>query len=203
MDMEIVPCTEDAYAPRGETPSTLREVGIERLLNRRIIKWSSKGSYGMGGPGFFGILLESKKPYQKEWLVLPLWGSAGWLLLDGKELRLHVDDVYMPCEPLFAVTSRLLGPLSILLLPFVALFQLFRQLIRPFWDGVLRKISGSRIIEVSISESSSVIKAKKRSKIHTLEIPPRGPIFRNGNTGRIKANHLDAWIISRSGKIYC
>lgn len=52
---EIVDCTEDAYPPGGRRPPTLRDLGTERILNRRIMTWSELGSYGMGGPGFFGI----------------------------------------------------------------------------------------------------------------------------------------------------
>ncbi len=202
LDLIAIPCTEDTYKPDGTKPITLREVGIERLLNRRIIKWSSKGSTLTEGAGFFGVLLESNKEYPKEWLILTLARSSGWLLLDGKELDSQVDYGNIPCEPLFAVTARLLGPFGIVLLPFVGLHHLFRQLIRPFWDEVLRKFSGSRIIEADITENSSILKIKKRSKVHVLEIPMPGPTFARGK-GLIKANHLDAWIFSRSGKLYC
>jgi hypothetical protein len=132
----------------------------------------------------------------------PLAGSSGWLLLDGKNLNSQVDYGNMPCEPLFAVTARLLGPFSILLLPFAGLYQLFRQLIRPAWDGVLRKLAGSKIIEATITENTSTLRVKKRSKVYVLEIPMPGPTFPRG-TGIIKANHLDAWVLSRSGKLYC
>ncbi len=163
-DIEITFCTEDAYPPLGRKPATFRETGVSRLLSRRIVQWSSKGSYGMGGPGFFGILLDSKHPYPKEWLILSLWGSDSWLLLKGKELRLQVSEGKMPCEPLFAVISYLLGPLSILLLPFLVLYQFSRQLFRPMWDGVWKILIGSEIIEVMITENSSVIKVEKKSK---------------------------------------
>lgn len=202
-DIEITICTEDAYPPLGRKPATFREVGVDRLLSRRIVQWSSKGSYGMGGPGFFGILLDSKQPYPKEWLILSLWGSASWLLLEGKELRLQVSERKVPCEPLFAVISLLLGRLSILLLPFLALYQFFRQLFRPMWDRVWKILIDSKIVEVTITENSSVIKVEKRSKIYILEAPQPGPVLGHGHKSEIKANHLDAWIISTSGKIYC
>lgn len=36
----------------------------------------------MGGPGFVGIRLGSNG-----WLVIRLWGAAGWMRLDGRLLR--------------------------------------------------------------------------------------------------------------------
>jgi hypothetical protein len=202
-EIEITYCTEDAYPPIGKTPPTFREVGVDRLLNRRVLDWSSKGTYGMGGPGFFGILLEGNTFYPKEWLILSLWGSASWLLLDGKELRLQVSDGKMPCEPLFATLSWLLGRLSILLLPFFALYQFSRRLARSQWDGVWRALLGSTIVGVEISETSSVLKLEKRSQSYVLETPRHGPEVAHGNRRRIKANHLDAWVISRSGRLCC
>jgi hypothetical protein len=71
------------------------------------------------------------------------------------------------------------------------------------WDGVWKILIGSEIVEVTITENSSVIKVKKRSKVHVLETPQPGPVLGGGNEIEIKANHLDVWIVSRSGKIYC
>lgn len=36
------------------------------------------GTYGMGGPGFFGLRLGT------EWLVVAIWGAASWILVDGR-----------------------------------------------------------------------------------------------------------------------
>ena len=36
------------------------------------------GTYGMGGPGFFGLRLGS------EWLVVAIWGAASWIEADGR-----------------------------------------------------------------------------------------------------------------------
>ena len=35
------------------------------------------GTYGMGGPGFFGIRLEN------EWLTIAIWGAGEWITVDG------------------------------------------------------------------------------------------------------------------------
>jgi hypothetical protein len=43
------------------------------------------GSYGMGGPGFFGF--KCRKGLRSFWIVVVLWGAAEWLTLDGKLLE--------------------------------------------------------------------------------------------------------------------
>ena len=42
---------------------------------------SGLGSYGQGGPGFFG--LKCRKGSESFWLVFTLWGAVEWLTLDG------------------------------------------------------------------------------------------------------------------------
>ena len=203
IDLEITDCTEDAFAPKGKKPLTLKEVGVDRLLNRRILKWAAKGSYGTGGTGFLGIQLNKKSPYPKEWLVLALWGSHDWVLLDGIRLGSQVKITRIPGGPVFAVAARLLGPLNIIILPIITVMYLALQPFRPLWDGVWRKIVGARISEIDITENHSSIKIMKRSNLAVLEIPNPGPDLPKGNRWIIKANHLEAWKISESGKIYC
>ncbi len=43
------------------------------------------GSYGMGGPGFFGF--KCRQGLRSFWIVFVLWGAAEWLTLDGKLLE--------------------------------------------------------------------------------------------------------------------
>jgi len=42
------------------------------------------GTYGMGGPGFFGLRLGG------EWLVIAIWGADSWVQVDGR----IVQDVF-------------------------------------------------------------------------------------------------------------
>lgn len=45
------------------------------VVGRIVTDWSSScGTYGMGGPGFFGLHFEDG-----EWLILCLWNAASWL----------------------------------------------------------------------------------------------------------------------------
>ncbi|MGA7733054.1 MAG: hypothetical protein WCD37_17485, partial [Chloroflexia bacterium] len=80
----IIVCT-DVIDGQDYVPKTLREVGAGRIVGREVIRWlSSLGSYGMGGPGFFGLRLAAAGDYLEEWLALRLWGADNWLLLDGQ-----------------------------------------------------------------------------------------------------------------------
>jgi hypothetical protein len=76
---------------KGKIPPTIKRIGINRILERKVLDVVQYlGSYGMGGPGFFGILLEKSKKYPEEWLVLRLWGAADWL---------HFNDRIIGCHP--------------------------------------------------------------------------------------------------------
>jgi hypothetical protein len=49
------------------------------VIGRRIDDvTTSAGTYGMGGPGFFALLLG------KDWLVIALWGAASWMTCEGR-----------------------------------------------------------------------------------------------------------------------
>ena len=73
-------------------PPTLKKTGITRILNRRVLDvCECLGSYGMGGPGFFGIKLEKSKKYPEEWLVLRLWGADNWLHFNGQIIDCHPE----------------------------------------------------------------------------------------------------------------
>ena len=117
MDSNIIACTEEKWL-RRTAPKTLRELGAERALNRKILSWMNyDGTYGMGGPGFFSLELERKDKFPKEKLTLCLWGACEWLLLDGRWMESHPNQ-YEKQIPLFGsgngtswdqITERLHG----------------------------------------------------------------------------------------------
>jgi hypothetical protein len=73
-------------------PLLVKKGGVKRVIGRKILETCRYlGSYGMGGPGFFGFKLEKKDRYPEEWIVLTIWGADEWLLLDGKWLDCHSD----------------------------------------------------------------------------------------------------------------
>jgi hypothetical protein len=118
MDSNIVACTEEKFLHHS-TPKTLRELGTERALNRKILSWMDHdGTYGMGGPGFFSLELEKKDKFPKEKLTLCLWGACEWILLDGRWMESHPNQ-YAKQKPLMGrdddgsqwdeITARLKG----------------------------------------------------------------------------------------------
>lgn len=202
-DLEINDCREDAYPPHGRIPATLKEVGTARILNRRIIRREPKGSYGMGGTGFFGVQLEKNDRYPKEWLFLAYWGSYGWILLNVEPVDPEVRNPELPGEPLLAVIAKFLGPLSFLLLPFILVLRSLSQATKPQDPSDWSKLVGAKITAVDITESSTTITVEKVGSFTLLEIPLPGPTLRRGNRWILKGSHLEAWKVSRSGKIYC
>lgn len=73
-------------------PKLSTKGGPKRVIGRTILESCPfLGSYGMGGPGFFGFKLEAKGQYKEEWLVLTMWSADSWLLLNGLWLSCHPD----------------------------------------------------------------------------------------------------------------
>ncbi len=197
--LNISICTEDDFAPRGKKPITLRDIGVERILNRRVLTWSIKGSYGTGGAGFFAIQMEANQHYPEEWLILALWGSCTWLLLDGKEVGKLVTPPRIPCVRLINFFNRFSRLPMQLIWKLSAVVTKFRT----FYDEAERTLSGARIIKAVIEEGTSVLTLQKGNINHILEIPQDGPTLPSGEKWVIKGHHLDAWLISKSGTIYC
>ncbi|MBN8579507.1 MAG: hypothetical protein J0L96_02455 [Anaerolineae bacterium] len=167
-------------------PKTLRHFGVERILHRKIIKWSGNlGSYGMGGPGFFGVKLTSTNLYAEEWLVLILWGADNWLLLNGQWVAANLNQ-YQIQKPLL------------------------NQLSEDQWDNLSDKLIDATITSALVKNNSSLICLQKESIEHKLEIPsdPKMlPVFAGNGKQRIWFDHenqLDAWvIISTTAELFC
>ncbi|MEA2574275.1 MAG: hypothetical protein QOH93_1573 [Chloroflexia bacterium] len=170
---------------RGPRPKALRWVGVKRIVGRRIVTWKNYlGSYGMGGPGFFGLELAAKGRYPREWLVLTLWGAGGWLLLDGHWIEAHPNQYHVQC-PLFSNFGD-----------------------DEDWDDLTTRIAGAEIIEAGISDYSSKLVLRKGGEERILELPEdtnRLSIW-GGSLEPKKWNRaesqLDAWVISRRGELF-
>jgi len=75
---------EPSSALRDFHPEPLRP---ETLIGKNALTWSTRcGTYGMGGPGFFGLKLKEK------WLIIALWGAEDWIELDGQILADYFPD---------------------------------------------------------------------------------------------------------------
>jgi hypothetical protein len=127
---------------------TLATTGVERILTRKTLAWHPcDGTYGTGGPGFYGFRLEQTSSFPEEWLVLRLWCAGRWLLLDDTWVeaprRQHIDQT-----PLFFLSANHEG-----------------------WDNFSPKVIGSYVAEADIKKSSSRLVLKNGSDLHVLEVP--------------------------------
>jgi len=78
-----IPQNKDNWGPSGHLiPFTPVPVSAEQIVGRMIDDISPHiGTYGMGGPGFFGLRLGP------EWLVIAIWGAGEWIEARGRYLE--------------------------------------------------------------------------------------------------------------------
>ncbi len=81
-----IPEEERGLGPSAEMvdfePQPLRAADVVGRVIDEIT--ACAGTYGMGGPGFFGLRLG------EEWLMIAIWGAGDWLQVDGR----RVQDLY-------------------------------------------------------------------------------------------------------------
>jgi hypothetical protein len=161
-------------------------VGTARLVGRTITQWSLiLGSYGMGGPGFFGLHLSAADAWAAEWLVLTVWGASAWLLLDGHWVE-ATPDPWAIQRPLY---SNYAGDAS--------------------WDEVSPVITGATIMAVTIQDRASALHLQQGRDVHVLEVPDdsaRLPAYAGNGQPRSWGAHesqWDAWAVSQSGDLWC
>lgn len=71
------------YVVMSRKPVSFIEYGSEYLLGCEIIDLCPfLGSYGMGGPGYFGFKIKAKD--KDIWLVVCIWNADGYMLLDDR-----------------------------------------------------------------------------------------------------------------------
>jgi hypothetical protein len=173
----IIACTEEST---GRAPDTLRAIGMDRVRGRMVRAWSPYfGSYGMGGPGFFELLLDSKGAQPPEHLVLRLWGAAEWLLLDGRWLSAHPDfwPTERPC--------------------YTDLPGLERS------DAVSPVLVGGHLQEMTIEDDACRLEIQRFDARHVLEVPrelARLPMYGSGSSRTWPAGDSlwDAWVVTSS-----
>ncbi len=163
MPDRIIDCVEEAS---GEPPKTLRELGLERVLDRQITGWRiADGSYGMGGPGFFALEFSANASFPAERLVLTLWGAADWLLLDGRCINAHPNQ-WFKHRPRFSNYGHW------------AKIPEFRRFGVRNWDSVTPALVRSVVSKVVLDDRCSVFELKAeqhgegdRFDTHLLELP--------------------------------
>jgi hypothetical protein len=181
----IIDCTLPIIDASIRRPPRLREVGVARVVGRRIVGWRSNyGSYGMGGPGFFGLELAATDRWPAEHLVLTLWAAAEWLMLDGVWVEAHPNQYHLQ-RPLFANV----GP-------------------DESWDDVTPRLVGGSIERFDLAHASCRMLVRKGTEEHILELPRNTAILplRGGSMTARRWNPLektiDAWVVC-DGNLEC
>jgi hypothetical protein len=65
--------------PSGLQPFAPPPLSPEEVIGRHVEEICPHvGTYGMGGPGFFGLRLGS------DWLVIAVWGAGEWIVVQGR-----------------------------------------------------------------------------------------------------------------------
>lgn len=80
-------------SPSGELiPFNPAQLDPARIVGRRIDDLiTNAGTYGMGGPGFFGLNLGG------EWVIIALWGAASWMTCQDRFIEdFHYDTASRP-----------------------------------------------------------------------------------------------------------
>lgn len=165
----------------GHSPITIRQAGIRRILHRPIVSWTSHaGHLDNSGAGFFALELAETRAYYKECLVLTLFCSSQWLLLNGHWLAAHPNQ-YTRQRPLFSFFG---GDQN--------------------WDEVSSLLIGAEICQARILDDHTQFILNNAGIQHVLELPQdtsRLPL--NGGTLAQKIwpkteSQLDAWVITTS-----
>lgn len=95
-----------AVGPSGHLiPFVPNALSAEQVINRRVDEiLTYVGTYGMGGPGFFGLRLG------EEWLVVAIWGAAEWIMVDGILIQDHFFEDYGRPRPWITEDADDLSP---------------------------------------------------------------------------------------------
>jgi hypothetical protein len=158
----------------------IKKGGVKRVVGRKILETCRYlGSYGMGGPGFFGFRLEKKGRYPEEWMVLTTWSADQWLLLDGKWL--DCNSKYFSLEKCYFTENK-------------SMFSEAAKQVSEVFDGLT-------IAEFKLYNQSFYMILQDGDRIHKLEFPSDltrlPPYGGGGNRGWCKGEKLsDGLIIS-------
>lgn len=71
------------------TPFVPNALSAEQVTGREVNEvLTNVGTYGMGGPGYFGLRLRD------EWMVIAVWGASEWIIADGILIKDQFFDNY-------------------------------------------------------------------------------------------------------------
>lgn len=122
-------------------PVTLNMAAENKIIGRKIIGYSvNLGTYGMGGAGFFGLLLDNS-----EYLTYAVWRAGNYVILEDKVVECN-PELYSKVTPLISNFGE-----------------------EKTWDDLTILINESKIISYTFSEDHFKLIAEKESNIMQIE----------------------------------
>jgi hypothetical protein len=117
-------------------PTLLKNVSVDKLVGLEIREVVTHlGTYGMGGAGFFGLLLDNS-----EYLTYAVWGAENYVIIDGRVVGCS-PDLYGQTKPWI---SNYGGDQT--------------------WDELTTYILGSRIESLSLTKDTCHLTLGNRDK---------------------------------------
>ena len=130
-------------------PVLLKVYDWSQLIGRRIWGYSTQlVDYGMGGPGFFGLLLDNL-----EYLTYAVYGAGHYVLVDGRAVECNYE-LYDRYKPLY---SNFGG--------------------RESWDLLRKIINGSSINDYHTEKHQLTLTLRKKKVVHTLQFVRYSPLI--------------------------
>lgn len=122
-------------------PKLLREVAKKSIIGLEIIGYSSHlGTYGMGGAGFFGLLLSND-----EYLTYAAWNAGNYVL---------INDAVVECNPnLYHKTT-----------PWISNYGDNQT-----WDHLTNFINGGKIVDYALTDDRCEITVSKSENTFKVE----------------------------------
>lgn len=118
-------------------PTLSRDNTLSKIINLQVLGFSSHlGTYGMGGPGFFGLFLNNS-----EILTYAVWSAGEYVIIDGRVVECD-SNLYSKVKPWFSNTVS--------------------NGKKHDWDDLTNHISGSIIIDISLNHDTCTLILEKQ-----------------------------------------
>lgn len=158
-------------------PRTLSEAGPARLIGVCVMDVELYlGSYGMGGPGFIGLLLEPEAGERySDYLTYTVWGSSLYTLLDGRVIRCsdRYTSRYNPWLPRLDADAD----------HYKQAYELLRKTLR-----------GTAIESVKLDNLRCVLTLTNQDETHQLEFLADDPRLPPADNGKPRTSKIDTCI---------
>ena len=157
------------------TPLRIADFGVENLENSRIIDiCNCCGTYGMGGPGFFGFKVQGD--YGIRWLTYCIWAAGEHILFDDTVLECH-SEYKKKYHPMITTGES---------------FERFKKMLTDM--SITKVVLSKDSVEFIVTDSDKHVHSIKSYK-YSEAFPERGGTHKKRNsydTGEMK----DYWLVT-------